>query len=366
MPEDSGLFLKRRVYGLNWHQLRMNWNFNRWFLFLGFALFRRSQSLTEKLIIGRDKLDSGLSSSVYRRFGAKSTARKASQSLDVLVVAEHGRFGNSIRQFANALATAEILGIREVVAKSLPMIPRSSWELRNGIRLTHDPLLKPRVVTRPVTALGGDFFVFSRLPKSVEAFDYSQIATDLGSLLAIRIDKPLPARTLVIHIRSGDAFSVGPHRSLGQPPLAFYTAVIERLKPTNVVLVFEDDKNPVVGALLRWLGEVKIEFDIQSANFAADLAVLLSARTLITARGTLGDAVELVSPNLQRIATFGKKSQSRFPQSKSVKRLKVWDPAGTYSSANLMSNWRNTPQQRSLLLDFQPDQLTSRWDVTGG
>ena len=343
----------------------MNWNFNRWFLFLGFALFPRSESLTDKLDIGRDRLDSGLSSSVYRRLGAKSTARRGSQGLDVLVVAEHGRFGNSVRQIANALATAETLGIREVVAKSLPMIPRGSWELGNGIWLTHDPLLRPRVVTRPVTALGGDFFVFSRLPKSLGAFDYSQISADLGSLLAVMIGEPLPASNLVIHIRSGDAFSVRPHRSLGQPPLAFYTAVIERLKPSNVVLVFEDDKNPVVGALLQRLAQMKIECNIQSANFAADLAVLLSARTLITARGTLGDAIELVSPNLQTIATFGKNSQSRFPQSKSVKRLKVWDPAGSYSSANLMSNWRNTLQQRRLMLDFQLDQLSSVWDVTG-
>jgi hypothetical protein len=162
------------------------------------------------------------------------------------VVAEHGRFGNNVRQIAYALAAARRLGVREVVAKSLPLTPIGYWEVEEGLHLTHDPLLRPRIVTKPKVILGGDFFVVRRLPVSVDESDYSTIGRALARATGLEPEVPLEEETLVIHVRSGDAFSAHPHGALGQPPLSFYQMVLAELNPSHVVLVFEDEANPVI------------------------------------------------------------------------------------------------------------------------
>ena len=116
-------------------------------LVLGAEVFFGRPAFTQLWSRAQRPNESEMSSRFYLPFWVKPSP-KASYP-DLIVVAEHGRFGNSVRQIAYALAVARKLGVREIVAKSLPLLPVGSWEVEEGLHLTHDPLLTPRIVTKP-------------------------------------------------------------------------------------------------------------------------------------------------------------------------------------------------------------------------
>ena len=156
---SPGAFLRRKLYRVNWHQVKMTWNFNRFLVLLVGFPYWRNRRLTQELELSREIGSAELSSSVYGRLRLFPQKTKNRPGSELIVVAEHGRFGNSIRQITYALACAQTLGVREVLAHSVPIIPQGSWTLSNGVTFTHDRLLRPRVSTRPNTILAGDFFV---------------------------------------------------------------------------------------------------------------------------------------------------------------------------------------------------------------
>jgi hypothetical protein len=272
----------------------------------------------------------------------------------LLVVPQHGRFGNNIRQVLYALVVAQRLGVREVVAKSLPEFPQGSWKVSDQVTLTHDPLLRPRVVKRPRVVLGGDFFVIPRLPTPIDDWDYTGFADALASASGLPPQEPLPPETLVIHIRSGDIFRESPHPSMGQPPLSFYTTVLADAQPTAVVLVYEDASNPVIAGLETYLRQQAVAFTIQSGDLRSDMKVLLGAQKLVTGNGTFGQAVITLATHLRTWYSFGQ-GRPRFPTSRPFASVSIHDPDGDYSTE--LSPWKNTPHQRALMVNFPESGL---------
>jgi hypothetical protein len=344
------------LYSLNGNQIRQNWNFNRFFLLLSYRLRVADSPLTAAFSRSRDSALWELSSRIY---GPIWRSRKSDESAspEVLVVAQHGRFGNMIRQVSLAIATAEKLGIREVIVKAMPDFPRGTWVLDNGVALTHDSLLRPRMIARPRHVLGGDFFVKPRLPVDVQDVDFDVIASSLLEAGGLIPSAPLPAQTMVIHFRSGDAFAPVPHPGLGQPPLSFYRVAIDNCEPEHVILVFENYENPVIEGVVELLNFKGIGHSIQSGSFREDLEVLLGATTLVTAHGTLTEALLLLSPHVSKWISFSKDPQLYFRRRRIESIVSVWDPAGDYSSEVLQGNWRNTESQRDLMVTFPPEKL---------
>ena len=336
--------------------LAMNWNFNRWFLLLGWRL--RISSPQFRLIVDESQRPSVLSSRFYRSI--RNVVRGKSDP-GAIIVASHGRFGNSIRTVAHALAVAEKMGVPEVVAKSVPQLPRGSWLMDTGVTLTHDPLLRPQRVPVPRTVLGGDFFVEGRLPTDLSAFDFAAIGRGLQKILTRETLRPLPDDVLVIHIRSGDAFGENPNPGLSQPPMSFYLEAYSRIQPSRVVMVFEDEANPVIGQLRRWFQEKNISVVSQSSDFSSDLSVLLKARSLVLARGTLGSAIILLSTNLRRVAVFGGQNMGSLWKSSPLRILRVVDDAGQYSR-DVIGKWSNNAHQRELMSEYPQHYLAATWE----
>jgi hypothetical protein len=273
---------------------------------------------------------------------------------DLLVVARHGRFGNNIRQILYSLAVAERLGVREVVARSIPQFPHGSWEVGPNLTLTHDPVLRPRRVTQPRTILAGDFFVVPRLPTPIDDVDYTNLGDGLVRASGLSEAPPLPMDTLVIHIRSGDVFRERPHHSLGQPPLSFYEKVLEHSRPQNVVLVYEDALNPVIPRIQVRLKSLSIPFSVHSGDLRSDLELLLSARQLVTGNGTFGQALLVLSPHIERWYDFGV-GKERFPTSRRLAVVSITDREGDYVAA--LGRWENSPSQRNLMLKYPASNL---------
>ena len=342
-------------YRLNLHHLRQNWNFNRWFVILGSKVFFGRPAFTQLWSRAHRPNESEMSSRFYLPLRGKTSPEGSNP--DLIVVAEHGRFGNNVRQIAYALAVARKLGVREVVAKSLPLTPIGSWEVEEGLYLTHDPLLRPRIVTKPKVILGGDFFVVRRLPVSVDEFDYSPIGRALARATGLEPEVPLEEETLVIHVRSGDAFSSHPHGALGQPPLSFYQMALAELSPNHVVLVFEDEANPVIGSLREFLLEKKISFTEQCSDLRSDFRTILAAKNLVLAQGTLGQAMVLLSRNLEKLITFGSAFSPQFPKSSAPQMIAVEDVKGDYKDQVMRGNWENSLEQRNLMMTYPSEFL---------
>lgn len=301
-----------------------------------------------------------LSSRIYRPWNKRLFFRGRKISPDLVVVAQHGRFGNMIRQVSFAVATAEKLRIKEVLVKSLPDFPVGTWVLDNGVTLTHDRLLRPRMMKRPSLVLGGDFFVKRRLPVEVEDVDFDVIGRSLGNILGLPLPEALTDDTLVIHFRSGDAFSERPHGALGQPPLSFYEKVIEHESPAKVILVYENLANPVIERVRSFIDSRGIPVSVSSSGFRQDLAILLGAQTLVTAHGTLAEAILLLSPRIQRWISFGGNSRPYFRRRALDSTVSVVDPSAEYSQAIMKGNWQNSPAQREMMLNFLGDDLEIR------
>jgi hypothetical protein len=339
---------------LDFHKIALTWNFNRWFVALGTQVFRSHAGATVHWDSRRDSGSFALSSRLYFPLISGKRELDPSEVPDLIVVPQHGRFGNNIRQILYALVVAKRLGVREVVAKSLPQFPAGSWELSEGLTLTHDSLLRPRVVTRPRVVLGGDFFVVPRLPTSIENFDYTELAEGLARASGLVPKEPLGDDTLVIHIRSGDVFRESPHPSMGQPPLSFYTKVLSAARPTAVILVYEDKANPVIAQLETSLREQATPFTVHSGDLRSDLTVLLGAQQLVTGNGTFGQAVITLATHLRTWYYFGQ-DRPRFPVARDFQLVSIRDRDGSYSTA--LSPWRNTAEQRALMVSFPESGL---------
>jgi hypothetical protein len=123
-------------------------------------------------------------------------------------------------------------------------------------------------------------------------------------------------------------------------------------------MVFEDEANPVIWQLRNWFHEGNISVVTQSSDFSSDLSVLLRARSLVLAGGTLGAAIVLLSANLRRVAVFGEQNMGSLWKSSHLRILRVVDDAGQYSR-DVIGKWRNSPYQRKLMSEYPQHYLSA-------
>lgn len=148
--------------------------------------------------------------------------------------------------------------------------------------------------------------------------------------------------TLFIHIRGGDIFSSCPHSTYVQPPLVYYTSVINSYE--NVAVISEDKKNPCVNELLKNNNVV-----FHSNTLEKDIQLLCSASNLMIGFGTFGFLIYLMSSKLKNI----------YIPSYFIKEL----PQGDWGNdVNLyiidlpdyinVGEWKNTLEQRNFMLTY--------------
>ena len=136
---------------------------------------------------------------------------------------------------------------------------------------------------------------------------------------------------LVIHIRSGDIFSYKPHPYYMQPPLCYYTHIINSGSYKRIIIVCEDTKNPVVGKLLTLYPNL-CEHKIQSLT--EDIKIILGASIIVCGHGTFIPSLSLLSKHAQTIIhTHNYKHEL----------------SGYYEKNK---PWENTEEQRQLMLDY--------------
>ncbi len=282
-----------------------------------------------------------------------------------------GRFGNMMQQYTNAVLLAERTGLKYIQLGRCDIIDPKKPVSAGGI--TFLPVDAP---LPEGTFLVGNFLdTLSFLPVLSPFFkfladdekDHSRVAREIirpNILTGIKLLKEHCEDEVTIHLRSGDVFQTGEDVSwFRQPPLSFYKLVLERLSQSGRIkracLVFEDRGNPCVDALEAFLMERKIPVRIQSSTLAEDLATLIDAPHLVFGLGTFGYSVCRLSKHIKTLHYFSPEFGGRYKLIPGIDEVvEVFDREGSYFKAIELGKtfgegpWRNTPEQRRIMLDY--------------
>jgi len=175
----------------------------------------------------------------------------------------------------------------------------------------------------------------------------SYFQTYIKSIININLKEKQNSNVLHIHIRSGDIFSRnGGHSYYVQPPLQYYKNIIKSQDWENIIIVYEDDKNPCVNVLKS----LKLDdMQFQSSLLVNDIEQLCSSSNLAIGFGTFGYLIYLMNDNLQNI----------YIPSYVLKEL----PQGEWGDIRLnvidlpnyikCGEWKNTKEQRNIMISYK-------------
>ena len=276
-------------------------------------------------------------------------------TVDAVYVTPLHRFGNALHQLGNASLVAQKNGVRHVV------IGRHHT-FRKPTTFAEDKHLSFRLPSanlwwRGRAVLVGRFFWDEEFPDTCNP---GQISTALRGIGSSVIEQERVsvwgADVLVIHLRSGDVFSDPAPRKYGQPPLSFYTLIVSSKKWSQIVVVSEDTNNPVFDGLVSYCRDREIPCVTYSGDLLSDLHVLAGAKNLVVAAGTFGRAVIACSDEIEAVYEF-EQTGFLYPLPSSVSHHRVVDVAGEYRQAVLSGNWKNTPEQKELMVSYPQENL---------
>lgn len=160
--------------------------------------------------------------------------------------------------------------------------------------------------------------------------------------------KKLPESTLVIHIRGGDIFIENPHSAYIQNPLCYYEKIISLYE--KVIIVTQDYRNPVIDYL-----KDKSNVEIQISDIKKDFATLMSAQNLASSGvGTFSIAAALCSSNIKNFyCTNLYEDHHLNPEMLLNTDINVNITDIDYNKYILKNNWKNTSEQRKLMINYK-------------
>jgi hypothetical protein len=265
------------------------------------------------------------------------------------------RFGNSVRQVANAFRVAERYGLRTIYLPGMWWLASCAHDLSNGMRLVNSPGV---CFDDEEVILSGEFFNLRRLLGfSAATMNDREALRWLEPVLMIQPEvEPLGDDHLVIHVRGGDVFmGKAIHRGYGQPPLAYYLRVLDLGNWTKVTIVGQDQTNPVWTPLVdACMARIPCVVRV-GMPLAEDVAFLMRARTIVTGRGTFIRGIGVLSKHLRRVHDF----EGGFADwgGGGVEVVAWQDDPGVYRDGLLCGNWVNAEWQRALMVDYPVDAI---------
>lgn len=286
--------------------------------------------------------------------GAFGNERPMVDQLDALVIDLPLRFGNAMLQLAHALNFALRFAVPTLYHPGIGF-------LRDNVRIEG-------VRIRQGKPAGGRYlmgrFYYTRTCKTLSPLLESRrtlirrLAPHLTFAVAPGTGEADSGKELHIHIRSGDVFRAnGCHYQYGQPPLAFYAAILRREPWSRVTLIYEDDRNPVIGALKTLLESVRIPYRVHSQGLRRDLEALCRAEHLVIGRGTFIYPLLCLSQRIKRVFVFEDDQRRTWGlENAPIEFIHVVDRTGMYK-ADVLTFWTNTEEQLKLMLTYGEEDL---------
>lgn len=308
-----------------------------------------------------------------RPYGLERAEGGSDDRIVGLKINQSSRFGNLLVQTTNAIELARRTGLRFVQLASHELLDIAAPVTVDGITI-----LPPGAPLPPdglfLTGVFFDSTVFA--PVLGPLLRCSPADERVHNAIAQRFVRPhilsglpLPGEAhpldeVTIHIRSGDLFQPGAavDQAYRQPPLAFYTLVVDRLRAAGLIgrvrLIFEDRANPCIDELEAWLGERGIPCRAQSGTLHQDMSALIDAPHLVFGYGTFGYAACRLSRHIRTLHYFAPELGGRYGLVESIGKVyAVSDRQGHYIKAldwggTERGDWKNTPEQRHMMLTY--------------
>lgn len=278
-----------------------------------------------------------------------------------IFLTELGMFGNMCRRLANGLTLASAIKSGSVIVPKEVIIHRGIF--RRG---THETTgtrtlwfgTAPSRESNNVSALiAGDMFGSQGWETTVDRHEVDEAWRTLENLLIENSRRtPFGPETLAIHVRGGDVFGTRKPRAYGQPPLSYYEVVLGSAKWKEVVIVHQDEGNPVLPGIRDLCRKLNIEVRNQSGTALEDIRTLMRAECIVAGRGTFVPAVANLSRHCTTVFFFEDKCNP-VPRRSNIRLIRVTDLEKKYKEAILSNNWQNTPEQREMMTSYPLSSL---------
>jgi hypothetical protein len=253
-------------------------------------------------------------------------------------------WANQVIRLARAILVARALEVPRVQIDSIEGFPQ---EFRID-SITVEGLDKRD--TSP--ALVGEFFYARTLSPIIQASgtELAEIMKLLGPHCEFRSESPRGASTLTVHIRSGDIYSKKRvHSDYGQPPFGFIKKVLERGAWSDVVVVRENNRSPVVLKTIAYLARRKIPFILTGENFETAIAELFRAHNLVLSTGTFSIPALCMSQTIKNVYFFEEDPTERWGVGRiDAFRARFTEKTGLFVKL-VWRPWKNSRLQRLAL-----------------
>ena len=104
--------------------------------------------------------------------------------------------------------------------------------------------------------------------------------------------------SLLIHIRSGDAFDISNYAPrYVMPPISYYKNIINNNNYKNINIISEDTKNPCINELIKLYPNIK--FKLKSLE--EDINLILNVENIIISNSTMIPSIVLFSKKIKKI-----------------------------------------------------------------
>ena len=239
----------------------------------------------------------------------------------------YGRLGNNIIQLSNIIDIA-LLYKHNIIFKSthpffdLDIISKYFSKYDNEKILTNND----NFFYKPRNPYFKEISEITDKEKEKLLQEKSEILKDAFKIKDV--DK-LDENHLVIYIRSGDVFKCNPPSYYIPPPLSYYTKYIDKGKYEKIIIVSEDNKNPVVNKLLELYDNSIWEIN----KLEKDIKILLGAANIIQSVGTMVPSLMLLSDNIQICYTT--------------------DGEDLEDYYKVMKPWKYTNEQKEFMMTYQ-------------
>jgi hypothetical protein len=238
---------------------------------------------------------------------------------DVVVNRAFGRLGNNIIQSLNAILIGSVLGSSKTTIRNPYGIYLAGGASINDMLIeVGDEDIPDSFSDFERPTLVGQFYSAHGF-ESCFAWATDGLLTSIIQAFSRLVPMPSggvafePRKTLVAHIRGGDVFRLEPPPSpwYSQPPAAFYLSAAldaRRFGVDRVLIVAEDDKNPVVAHLLEAFPSLGISVQLQSRSVFKDFSAVRQARYVAQSFGTFAEAAALISDQIKCLWSFDRVS----------------------------------------------------------
>lgn len=248
-----------------------------------------------------------------------------------------GRLGNALLQAANCLSVAVAVGAGTDCACALPgggpEAVLNASRLGRLVELRHHHRARG---ARPV--FEDSFWDVSRMRDDADAR-----ARVLAMLRTASVVPPAAHDYDVhVHIRSGDIFAVHDQTHYAPPPVSYYADAIDAHPDwRRLRIIAEDDRNPVVGALLRRYAD---RADWEKQSLASDVSHVIGARRVVYGQGTFVPALLMLNPRLEHYVRIDYAATDPH-----LDYAPVADVVNMVDYFRAVFPWRATRKQRRLL-----------------